>query len=630
MWQAIAGFLKKFGAKLLKEAKKFKETGARILRKIGKRAVFKKKTNEEDQKTKRSGLLALGFFPVVATGGVLAIPFILIIVVLMVIMFLVLFVGAIIGSVRDVFASGMELEDKIDGYWQQYGIECEINDPTDSEKLGFLITYDDVWDDIGPAFQFDRETMQVILDEANECNYYTVGHISSPVVISNDNGELDFNRIYSDRVPVYVEHHPLYWQYLYALLCGYTDSTHIQADRITLLVSELEPDIPTYAAPYNDYVTEKELPIDATLYIRNGLLRERLLGQTIIIGNTRYLPNNLTYARECPVICADTYHVWDGVLTYNGSSYDYEETDSVIRNSSIGRQLDSHKAISSLMNMPDGYAYASRLSEVIADGVIDVGDNSSFSDLIELFDGDYEAINAVLSALGIRTRLSASPTGNIDPTQYGEYIDYHGDRYCIFRQYGNGKDVYWWSQNQYDHAYYGAATIHAAGCGPTSLAIVYTTLTGDIKTPVDTARYCAEHGYIANPNNANYTCGTASIFDRGAVELGLTIDYRGNGRNAIYEALPYLERGDMVVCQVGKGNIGSPIFNGSGHFLVVRGVTADGKILLADPGTSRIEKNIMEFNVEDMAEILDRPRGNGNVWAFSYSGEYRGSGVNWD
>ena len=52
---------------------------------------------------------------------------------------------------------------------------------------------------------------------------------------------------------------------------------------------------------------------------------------------------------------------------------------------------------------------------------------------------------------------------------------------------------------------YGSSTIKSAGCGPTALAIVISTLTGENVTPQMTAEYAMSHGLYVSGKGTSHS-----------------------------------------------------------------------------------------------------------------------------
>ncbi len=139
-------------------------------------------------------------------------------------------------------------------------------------------------------------------------------------------------------------------------------------------------------------------------------------------------------------------------------------------------------------------------------------------------------------------------------------------------QYVDGFTVY----SQYDPAWkdlpYASSTIGVAGCGPAAMAMIITNLTGQQVTPVDTANYAAQIGM--------YVPGVGSKWEIGprlAAQWGLQSSPIANDISAITTAL---REGKLIIAP-GQG---AKPFTSGGHFIVIRGITADGKFRVGDSG----------------------------------------------
>lgn len=154
--------------------------------------------------------------------------------------------------------------------------------------------------------------------------------------------------------------------------------------------------------------------------------------------------------------------------------------------------------------------------------------------------------------------------GNIDAT--GDIITYDTVASCVKRvvYYNQGEEP--WASMPY-----GTSTISSAGCGPTSLAIVISTLTGQNVNPQMTSSYAISNGeYVPG-------AGTSHSFPTNAAyHWGLTCERVGKDMNYIMKAL---KSGKMVVEICEAYTITG---SGSGHFIVLTGVTGDGYITIAD------------------------------------------------
>lgn len=146
--------------------------------------------------------------------------------------------------------------------------------------------------------------------------------------------------------------------------------------------------------------------------------------------------------------------------------------------------------------------------------------------------------------------------------------------------------------NQLDDRYanepYGTDNIGGYGCGPTSMSIVVSSLTSDIVDPVEMSEWAYENGYWCSKSGSYH-----SLIPGAAQAWGLPVS--GCTASEPQRIVDALGQGKLVVALMSKGH-----FTSSGHFMVLRGVTSDGQILVADPASySRSEKEW------DLSIILD-------------------------
>ena len=161
--------------------------------------------------------------------------------------------------------------------------------------------------------------------------------------------------------------------------------------------------------------------------------------------------------------------------------------------------------------------------------------------------------------------VNDSLTGNIDVT--GDKIRYDTVENCV-------KEVTYFNQTEEPWASlpYGTSNVGAAGCGPTSMAIVISTFTGQNVTPEITKTFAEQNGeYVPNVGTSH------SFVKNAATHWGLTCERVG--KNRMDYVVESLKDGKLVVeiCEAYTITGGS-----SGHFIVLTGVTADGYITIAD------------------------------------------------
>ena len=134
----------------------------------------------------------------------------------------------------------------------------------------------------------------------------------------------------------------------------------------------------------------------------------------------------------------------------------------------------------------------------------------------------------------------------------------------------------------------GGDTIANAGCGPTSLAMIITAMTGKRVTPDEIAKKAAASGYRVCGN------GSSHAITNLARDYGLVVkDY---GRPSIPMINKLLKEG--VMFQV-AGSGPNP-FSGVGHFIGIRGITEDGKWLIFDSAHKGSGNNEREWNPKEI------------------------------
>ena len=168
---------------------------------------------------------------------------------------------------------------------------------------------------------------------------------------------------------------------------------------------------------------------------------------------------------------------------------------------------------------------------------------------------------------------------------------------------GQTKVVYF---NQLDNRWankpYGTDTIGSCACGPTSMSIVVSSLTGQTVDPPTMAEWAYENGYWCSGNGSYHTLipGAAKHFGLSCESIGL---------DEPQKLVDALSSGKLVVALMAKGH-----FTTSGHYMVLRGVTKSGKILVADPAS--VSRSKREW---DLSIILNEARrgasAGGPLWA---------------
>lgn len=132
--------------------------------------------------------------------------------------------------------------------------------------------------------------------------------------------------------------------------------------------------------------------------------------------------------------------------------------------------------------------------------------------------------------------------------------------------YYNQADARW-----KDKLYGRTGTIGRSGCGPTSLSIAISSLTDKKVDPVQMSKWAYENGYYCEGAGSYHT-----LIPSGVKNFGLKVE--GCTAKEPQRIVDALAQGKLIIAIMAKGH-----FTRSGHFIVLRGVTANRKILVADP-----------------------------------------------
>jgi len=157
------------------------------------------------------------------------------------------------------------------------------------------------------------------------------------------------------------------------------------------------------------------------------------------------------------------------------------------------------------------------------------------------------------------------PTGNINCTGDGKASGFI-DGFTIYTQY----DPQWGNLPLNASNFDGTTTIGKFGCGPSSIAMIITNLAGHAITPVQTSALAVEYGAYIQGKGTDYHI--LRILD----DYGLKSNSIDNPSVPAVNAV--LSAGGLVLA---AGNGPLPYYQ-AGHWIVIRGVTADGKYKIGD------------------------------------------------
>lgn len=173
---------------------------------------------------------------------------------------------------------------------------------------------------------------------------------------------------------------------------------------------------------------------------------------------------------------------------------------------------------------------------------------------------------------------------------------------------GNFVNIHYYNQSdeRWGNEMYGPDNpISIYGCGPTTLAMLVTSLTGNEINPYDMAKWSYDNGYFCQDSGSYH-----SIIPGGASQWGLTVEAVKDYSPENIQML--LSTGNLIVVLMGNGH-----FTENGHFILIRGITLDGKFLIAD--SKSYENSQKEW---EPLTIIDEAKygasSNGPIWAVRY------------
>ncbi|NSJ35408.1 lysozyme family protein [Blautia obeum] len=203
-------------------------------------------------------------------------------------------------------------------------------------------------------------------------------------------------------------------------------------------------------------------------------------------------------------------------------------------------------------------------------------------------DGGYTKENAIAYS----DMMCARPSWPYDRYGDKEYVEHVLRYYQITNNGGsypaNGMQIPHYLQTDYGNIPYGGGSIASSGCGPTSFAMIASYLTDTTITPADAVAWCGNSYYM--PGVGTYW----SYFQAAANHFGCGSVTQTSDANQVLQAL---SEGHPVISSQRAG-----LFTSGGHFIVLRGVTADSKVLVNDPNDNS-SKNYINREFDMMSEV---------------------------
>lgn len=186
---------------------------------------------------------------------------------------------------------------------------------------------------------------------------------------------------------------------------------------------------------------------------------------------------------------------------------------------------------------------------------------------------------------------------------YGEYLGGSWGDYEIgdlqYPEIGMQIPLYYQYQEPWRSVKFGGGTVSSSGCSVTSMAMVFSYLRGKTITPPDLIAW-TENRYYVHPAGQSW-----AIFPDTANQWNIQCNNLGN---SITAAMAALADGKPVIARCGSGT-----FTKQGHFIVLRGITEDGQILVNDPN----DNSTKGFFYKSFSPALFQREAT-NYWCFDY------------
>ena len=181
---------------------------------------------------------------------------------------------------------------------------------------------------------------------------------------------------------------------------------------------------------------------------------------------------------------------------------------------------------------------------------------------------------------------SGNPAGGGASGCGGSASEFSADGFVVYDQCDPR-----WANNVY-----GDSNACVSGCGPAAMAAAITALTKKAVTPKETVAYADQQNLLANGGSKwNLPAVVGQKWDLNTKQIPATVE----------EINKVLRAGGLVI-MAGKG---AAPFTSGGHYILVRGVTADGKWKISDSNGKVGQANSQKD--WDAQSVLDKSIANG-------------------
>lgn len=258
--------------------------------------------------------------------------------------------------------------------------------------------------------------------------------------------------------------------------------------------------------------------------------------------------------------------VFAGISFVDESWDNDEESDLEDSNSSffqdLSKNAESSEPMSELISEEPSESVSLNSSEEIESTFVESSEESSEVPSYESVEdkSEAESSNSTEDASSESSEDESSEENASDFSENVTLLSDGGEPFVYFQQ----------DSAEWENKPYGTDKIGSHGCGPVSMAMVISTITGKVIYPDVAAKWSVDHGYWAKGVGTSHALMTAMAK---AYNVPVSTIAQGNW-NAVIDAL---KNGKYIITRVKNG-----VFAANNHFLVIRGITEDGKILVAN------------------------------------------------
>ena len=224
---------------------------------------------------------------------------------------------------------------------------------------------------------------------------------------------------------------------------------------------------------------------------------------------------------------------------------------------------------------------------------------------------------------GVLGHMHTPGNEKIDPGDIWKFVSAAIDR-LNGRSNGCGNIVdgfVWYAQwdERWVDAPFGSSTIGPSGCGPTSFAMLATALLGREILPDEVAKISGDADMYVPGAGSSW-----AITEFLAKKYGLEYEQVNVNGDIIGTVSKYLKEGWMIHTT----GAGSAPFTPNGHYIGIRGITSDGKWLIADSAHQESDSTERQW---DPSEIVSAGMNTGdNIHAIRASAASSGGSLNCD